>query len=136
MFRKPKELVVSGGKIETLIGARTSLTGDLKVEGNVRIEGLFEGSLEVVGNVVIGDKATVKADISAHAIQVWGMLEGSIIAKERLEIVRKGRVFADVDVSALLIDDDAVFRGACVIRGASALPEAAEESATGEEAKT
>ena len=134
MFRKTKELVVSGGKIETLIGPRSSLIGDLKVEGNVRIEGLFEGSLEAVGNVIIGKGAAVKANISAHTIQVWGMVEGGIVAKDRLEILRKGRVFADVEVKALLIDDDAVFRGGCTIHGASPLPEPNGEGASDEEA--
>jgi cytoskeletal protein CcmA (bactofilin family) len=136
MLRRTKEVVVSGGKLETLLGAGTSMTGTLKAEGNVRIEGTFEGSLEALGNVIIGQKALVKADITAKSVQVWGMVEGSIVASGRLEILRKGRVLSDVEVSALLIDDDAVFRGKCVISGATEIPKAEGESAeAGEEAE-
>ena len=116
MFRRTKELAVIGGRIETIIGPHTSINGHLQVDGNARIHGLFEGKIEIVGNLIISQDATVKADISAHAIQVWGTVEGSITASEKLEILNSGRVFADVEVGALWIDDHAVFRGKCAIR--------------------
>jgi cytoskeletal protein CcmA (bactofilin family) len=99
------------------------------VDGNLRIQGLVEGTVEVVGNLIIAEGATVKADISAHAIQVWGMVEGTITASDKLEIWHTGRVFADVEVSALHIDDNAVFRGKCVIRSAEEPAELAPEEA-------
>lgn len=119
MFRKNIKWKITGGKIESVLGANTSLEGQLKVDGNLRIDGDLVGTLQVLGNLIIGERANVKADISAHSIQVWGMVEGEIVAKERLEILSSGRVFADVDVNALLIDDDAVFRGQCTIRDAA-----------------
>lgn len=134
MFRRTKELVVTGGRMETVIGPNTSVNGHLEVDGNLRIQGLVEGAIQVVGNLIIGEGATVKADISAHAIQVWGTVEGSINASDKLEILHTGRVFADVEVGALHIDDNAVFRGKCVIR-ANEIPELQPEQTMPQQAE-
>lgn len=116
MFRRGKERVIRGGKIETWIGEATSFDGHLQVDGNLRIEGHCEGVIETLGNVIVAETAVVDAHIHAHSIQVWGAVEGKIVATERLEILHTAQVFADVEVNSLFIDDDAVFRGGCVIR--------------------
>jgi len=121
-----KKFVVAGGRIETMLGPNTSFDGHLQTDGNVRIEGLYEGVIETTGNVIIGDLAKVQADITAHSVQVWGTVSGSITTSERLEILPSGRVFADIEVSSLMIDDGGIFRGQCVIRGGDA--EAVEDS--------
>lgn len=127
MFRKSKDWVITSGKIETLLGSNTSFNGHLKTDGNLRIEGLYEGVIETVGNIIIGREAKVRADITAHSVQVWGMVSGNITAAGRLEILNTGRVFADVVVNSLLIDDGGVFRGKCSIRGSEAGPAPASE---------
>ncbi len=127
MFRKAKDLVITSGKIETLLGPNTSFNGHLKTDGNLRIEGLYEGVIETVGNIIIGQNAKIRADITAHSIQVWGVVSGSIAASDRLEILSTGRVFADIVVNSLLIDDGGVFRGKCIIRGTEGGPALASE---------
>jgi len=131
VFRR-KEPMLTSGKIETVLGPNTSFNGHLQTDGNLRIEGLYEGVIETLGNIIIGQMARVKADIMAHSIQVWGTVAGSINANDRLEILHTGRVFADVVVDTLLIDDGGVFRGKCVIRGAEGDP-LAQEMDTAEE---
>ena len=111
MFRRAKQLVITGGKIETILGANTSLDGHLKSDGHLRIEGAYDGVIEAVGNIIIGETAVVSAQIKAHTIQVWGQVTGKIVATDRLEILQTGRVFADVEVNSLLIDDGGFFRG-------------------------
>lgn len=118
MLGKVKDWVATSGKIETVLGPNTSMNGHLKADGNLRIEGLYEGVIEVAGNLIVGEGAKVRADITAHAIQVWGTVNGHINASDRLEILRTGQVFADVVVKSLLTDEGGVFRGQCVIRGA------------------
>jgi cytoskeletal protein CcmA (bactofilin family) len=130
VLRKVKDWVVTSGKIETVLGPNTSFNGHLKADGNLRIEGLYEGIIETAGNVIIGENAKVRADIRAHSIQVWGTINGTINASERLEILSSGRVFADIVVKSLLTDDGGVFRGKCVIRGleSGTAPEPAAEN--------
>jgi len=83
VFRR-KEPMLTSGKIETVLGPNTSFNGHLQTDGNLRIEGLYEGVIETLGNIIIGQMARVKADIMAHSIQVWGTVAGSINANDRL----------------------------------------------------
>ena len=111
VFKKERIFVAFAGKIENILGPTASYQGHLKAEGNVRIDGHFEGSIETMGNVVIGEAAKVIADVTASNVQVWGAIKGSIVASGRLEILPTGRVWGEIKVASLLIDEGGLFRG-------------------------
>ena len=115
MFGKGKSHSVD--KIEAVIGPATSFNGHLKCDGSVRIDGLCEGSIETAGNVIIGEGAKVIANIIAENVSVSGVVKGSITARDRLEILPKGRVWADIAVTSFLIDDGGFFRGEITMSG-------------------
>jgi cytoskeletal protein CcmA (bactofilin family) len=118
LFGKDKGPVVVGpGKIENVFGASTRFEGNLTSDGNIRVDGVFEGSIETAGNVIIGEQARVMADIKANGVQVWGAVKGNITALGRLEILSSGRVWGDIKVAALLIDEGGVLRGQCIMQG-------------------
>jgi len=118
LFGKDKRAVAVGpGKIENVFGPSTRLEGHLTSDGNVRVDGIFEGSIETAGNVIVGEQARVMADIKANGVQVWGAVKGTITAVGRLEILPSGRVWGDIKVAALLIDEGGVFRGQCAMQG-------------------
>lgn len=117
MFKKNEGPAVVGGKIENVLGPNTSVQGHLRSDGNVRVDGVFEGSIETAGNVIIGPSARVIADITANAVQVWGAVRGNVTAQGRLEILPSGRVWGDIRVASLLIDEGGVFRGECTMAG-------------------
>ena len=102
---------IAGGKIENVLGVNTTLTGHLKSDGNIRIDGVFVGEIQTAGNVILGEHAKVEADITANAVQVWGVVKGNITASSRLEILSSGSVWGDIRVASLLIDEGGVFRG-------------------------
>lgn len=117
LFGKEKGPVVVGpGKIENVFGASTRFEGTLTSDGNIRVDGVFEGTIETAGNVIIGEQARVMADIKANGVQVWGAVKGNITALGRLEILSSGRVWGDIKVAALLIDEGGVLRGQCIMQ--------------------
>jgi len=117
LFKKNEGPAVVGGKIENVFGPNTSIQGHMRSDGNVRVDGVFEGSIETAGNVIIGPSARVIADITANAVQVWGAVRGNVTAQGRLEILPSGRVWGDIRVASLLIDEGGVFRGQCSMAG-------------------
>ena len=117
MLRKERPFVAFEGKIENVLGPTASFQGNLKSEGNVRIDGYFDGSIETAGNVIVGEAAKVIADIKASNVQVWGAVKGSITASGRLEILPSGRVWGEIKVTSLLIDEGGLFRGKSVMAG-------------------
>jgi len=122
LFRKERTFVPFEGKIENVLGPTASYQGILKSGGNVRIDGHFDGSIETAGNVIIGEAAKVTADITAKNVQVWGAVKGNITTSGRLEILPSGRVWGEIKVTSLLIDEGGLFRGNSVMAGDEAEP--------------
>jgi cytoskeletal protein CcmA (bactofilin family) len=131
LFRKGKIPPLTSGKIDNLVGANTSFDGVIKSDGNIRVDGILQGRIETAGNVIIGPSARVLADIVAHTIQVWGAVRGDINAQGRLEILPEGRVWGNVQVVSLLIDEGGLFLGQCTMAGENieplTLPEPTEQ---------
>ena len=96
--------------IETVIGPTADFAGGLKSDGGVRIEGEFEGSLETAGALVVGDKARVVADITADTVSVAGAIRGNMKAN-RVEVLGGGKVWGDMAVGCLLLDEGGFISG-------------------------
>ncbi len=103
-------------KAETLVGASTSIHGSLKAEGTIRIDGMVEGEIQTAGNVIVGRGGRVMASIVAQNVMVAGQVKGNISATHRLEIVTSGKVWGDITVASLLIEEGGLFRGQSVMK--------------------
>jgi hypothetical protein len=55
--------------------------------------------------------------VRANALQVWGHLQGTVRTVGRLEILSTGRLFGEVTVGSLMIDEGGLFRGQCYMDG-------------------
>ena len=102
--------------IETSVGRTASLQGVLKAEGSIRIDGVFEGEIETIANVIIGREAKVLANIKARNVLVAGRVKGNVTAHERLEIVASGGVLGDIDVEHLFIEEGGFFQGQSLMK--------------------
>jgi len=114
---------VSLDRIEVTVGPTANFDGDLVCDGIVKIDGIFQGSIKTVSNVIISEKARVDAKIEAQNISVSGQAKGSMVAKGRLEILSTGRVWADVTASSFLLDDGGQLHGALQMFGADPEPQ-------------
>lgn len=116
-FKRRGATPTTTGTIENLLGANTDYEGTIRSDGNIRIDGVFRGRIETAGNVLVGPSAKVLADIVANIVQVWGSVQGNIKTQGRLEILANGRVWGDIEVGSLLIDEGGMFRGRCMMAG-------------------
>lgn len=113
---------VPSTKIETVIGPNANFKGTMQSDGGMRIDGIFEGSIELAGNLVIGESGKVIADMKAQNVSVSGAIKGTINATGRLEILSSGKVWADISVASFLIDEGGFFRGQSVMPGEPDFP--------------
>lgn len=112
----------SPAKIETLIGPTANFKGTVQSDGGLRVDGVFEGNIQIAGNLIIGETGKVIADISAQNVSVAGALKGTVKAQGRLEILSSGRVWGDISVASFLIDEGGFFRGQSVMPGEPDMP--------------
>ena len=95
---------------ETVIGASCSIEGSLSSKGNIRLDGEFTGTLEITGNVLVGETAKIKADINAKNISIAGSVRGNVSGK-KVQLLRTGRVWGDITATALTTEEGAFIDG-------------------------
>lgn len=95
---------------ETVLGASCTLDGALTSTGNVRLDGTFNGSLDIRGNVLVGETAKITADIVAKNISIAGAVRGNVTGK-KVQLLRTGRVWGDITATALSTEEGAFIDG-------------------------
>lgn len=95
---------------ETVLGSNTTLTGDLRSKANIRLDGVFEGTLEIEGNVLVGETAKITADINARNISIAGAVRGNVNGN-KVQILRTGRVWGDINAKAITTEEGAFIDG-------------------------
>jgi len=107
-------------RISTFIGADASIDGNIQFKGTIRVDGAVKGKISSKsGTVVVGEKAVVNAEVFVNVAVIMGELNGTIEAKERVEIYPPGRVGGDIHAPVISIEPGGVFNGNCVMQAQS-----------------
>ena len=96
-----------------LISNGTDITGDIKSNGDIRIDGSLTGNLNTKGKVVIGTTGKVKGEVICKNSEVAGFLEGKIVVGQLLNLKASSKIHGDIVTSKLSIEPGAVFSGNC-----------------------
>ena len=78
--REDESVATRPGEVHTLLGKGSEFEGKLTFEGQVRIDGKFNGQIITKDVLVIGDGARVKAEINAGTVIINGTVEGNVRA--------------------------------------------------------
>ena len=71
--------------IEVIIGAESSINGDVASKGVVRTDGAITGNIEADW-LIVGGTGMVKGDVATRGIVIAGTVEGNIRSSEMVEI--------------------------------------------------
>jgi len=104
--------------LQAHLGRGSRIEGVLTFQGSVRIDGHVEGQIEAKDTVVIGDSATIVAQIVAATIIIKGNVTGDLSASKRVELRSPGRLLGNIVTPSLVIQDGVVFEGHCSMAGA------------------
>jgi cytoskeletal protein CcmA (bactofilin family) len=104
-------------RISTFIGADASIDGTIEFKGTIRVDGRVKGNISSNGGtVVVGEKGVVNAEISVNVAVVMGEVNGSIEAKERIEVYPPGRLGGNIQSPIVSIEPGGIFNGNCVMK--------------------
>ncbi|HLA98081.1 MAG TPA: polymer-forming cytoskeletal protein [Anaerolineales bacterium] len=117
MFRKREETVplsstqAAPERVTSVLGPGVVWKGNLSGSGGIRIEGAFEGDIDLRGLLVVGETGRVTCNqLRAKTVIVAGAVRGDILA-EKVEVRSSGRVWGDVVTSAFATEEGAFLRG-------------------------
>jgi len=97
--------------IKAFLGQGAEFEGKLIFEGSVRIDGIFRGEIHGRGSLVVGQGASLRANIDVGSIYISGEVQGNIEVKEKINIHSSGRFFGDVRTPVFVMEEGAVFDG-------------------------
>ena len=100
--------------INTLIGPGSFVSGDIKINGFIRIDGDIKGKIESSSNIIIGERAKIQGNITASSIVVGGIVLGDITAPKGIKLLSTSVVIGDIMTKSIQIEDDAIFNGHCI----------------------
>ncbi|HZS38195.1 MAG TPA: polymer-forming cytoskeletal protein [Polyangia bacterium] len=101
------------GEINTLLGKGSEFEGKLTFEGTVRIDGKLSGEIFSDDVLVVGEGASVSAEIDVGVIIVEGSVTGNIRAKRAVELHAPARVRGNIETPSLYVDKGVIFEGNC-----------------------
>ena len=96
-----------------LISNGTEISGDVKSNGDIRIDGLLTGNLNTKGKVVIGPTGKVKGEVICRNSEVSGAVEGKISVGQLLTLKTASKIVGDIITFKLSIEPGAKFTGNC-----------------------
>jgi cytoskeletal protein CcmA (bactofilin family) len=97
--------------INTIIGPRTTVWGNIESGGFTRVDGNIQGDVKAQGRVVIGEKARMKSSVSGTSITIGGVVVGDVIASERVIILATGLVIGDIITQRIQADKGCLIHG-------------------------
>jgi cytoskeletal protein CcmA (bactofilin family) len=100
--------------INTIIGDGSAVSGNVRVNGFIRIDGDINGNLETDGNVIVGEKARLYGSIKAKSVIIGGIVIGDILAKEGVSLLSTAAVIGDIISRKVQMEDKVVFHGYCI----------------------
>ena len=107
----PTETPSQADRITSVLGDGTNYHGKLTGRGGVRIEGAFNGEVNLDGLLVVGTTGRVTCEnLRANNVIVAGAIRGDITAI-KVEIRATGRVWGNVTTTAFSTEEGAFLRG-------------------------
>jgi len=101
--------------INSIIGEGSEFRGEFTLNGLLRIDGMFKGTIETEGKVLIGQTGEAVTDIKAKIVVVGGIVRGNLFATERVIMLSTGQVKGNIVTPSLVMEDGVVFEGNCTI---------------------
>lgn len=101
--------------VNSIIGEGSEFKGEFKINGLLRIDGKFTGTIDTDGKVLIGQAGNALTDIEARVVVVGGTVQGNIFAKERVVLLTTGQVKGNIITPSLIMEDGVKFEGKCTI---------------------
>lgn len=97
--------------INSIIGEGTSFTGELEINGLLRIDGDFSGNIRKGQKILVGRTGRVKADIDAETAIIGGVLKGDILAASKVVILSSGLVIGNIVAPSIIVEDGGIIDG-------------------------
>lgn len=105
---------IKDGTLSGFVGSGTVMTGESSFKSMLRVDGRFSGRITSgTGTLIVGAGGQVDANIEVSVCTIHGVVNGDIIAGQRIELGRAAKLNGNIQTPSLVIEQGAVFEGSC-----------------------
>ena len=101
-----------------VIAKNTTIVGDIKSDGDFRIDGALNGTLTTNGRVIIGAEGSIKGKVEATNADIEGTFTGNRLVSNTLTIKATANISGEVIIGKLSVEPGASFNATCAMKGA------------------
>jgi cytoskeletal protein CcmA (bactofilin family) len=112
---------------ESIVGPSVKIDGDLKSQGNLRIDGMVNGKVKTTQNLYVGESANITADVEAENAVISGIVQGNVKVSGALVLGKSGRLLGDMTCGTLQVEEGAYFAGKCSMKDTGNIVEPIED---------
>lgn len=113
-----------GTKVDTLIGAQTELTGDVRFSGGLHVDGTVKGNVIADDNsnsvLTVSENGHIEGEVRVPYLVVDGAVTGDVHVSERIELASKARVKGNVHYKLIEMTIGAQLNGKLLYKKADA----------------
>ncbi len=116
---------IKDGSLSGFVGSGTVITGEASFKSMLRVDGRFSGRITSTGGaLIVGSGGQVDANIEVAVATIHGIVNGDIVASDRIELGRAAKLTGNIQTPSLMIEQGAMFEGSCKMTQAKAAVEA------------
>lgn len=105
---------IKEGRLSGFVGHGTTLTGETEFQAMLRVDGHLIGTVSSeAGTLIVGTNGIVDANVSVAAALINGVVNGDVVASEKLQLGRTAQVIGNIQAPRLVVEEGAVIEGKC-----------------------
>ena len=105
------------------LGAGTNYNGSLTFQGAIRIDGIFTGTINSEGTLIVGHNASIEGTLRVGSIICNGKIRGDIEATEKVVLNKTAVVSGTISSPALSMEEGAKLDGKLAMNEIPAMAE-------------
>lgn len=121
---------IKEGRLSGFVGHGTVLTGETNFQAMLRVDGVLQGTVSSeAGTLIVGSNGQVDANVAVASATINGVVNGDIVATEKIHLGRTAKVVGNVQTQKIIIEEGAVLEGSCsMLRAREAQEKRASEA--------
>ena len=116
----PSRRLTDTAERTTVIGAGTTVHGDITGADPVEIRGTLEGDCRIGGLCVVAEGGRLLGNVEAAGLVLGGTIEAGTLTADRVEIRSSARVSGTLSARVVAIADGAFYEGEVRMEGSGA----------------
>jgi len=110
-----EDYLKSQSLVNSIIGSGTRFRGDLILQGLLRIDGDFEGSIETDGRILVGKEGRARCILEAETVVIGGVVKGDIKATRKVVLLSTCVMIGNIITPELIIEEGVLLHGHCTV---------------------